>query len=75
MPCIRSKMKKQWFKNYYFQKNGCTLGEVEEYDKVLVDVPCLTDRHSLMEDDNNIFKTGRNKERLRLPELQSQLLM
>lgn len=57
------------------QKNGCTLGEVEEYDKVLVDVPCLTDRHSLMEDDNNIFKTGRNKERLRLPELQSQLLM
>ncbi|XP_047490722.1 5-methylcytosine rRNA methyltransferase NSUN4-like [Penaeus chinensis] len=57
------------------QKNGCIFREAEEYDKVLVDVPCLTDRHSLMEDDNSLFKTSRTKERLKLPELQSQLLV
>lgn len=57
------------------QKNGCIFGKTEEYDKVLVDVPCLTDRHSLMEDDNSIFKTSRTKERLKLPEIQSQLLV
>ncbi|XP_063585289.1 5-methylcytosine rRNA methyltransferase NSUN4-like [Penaeus indicus] len=57
------------------QKNGCLFREAEEYDKVLVDVPCLTDRHSLMEDDNSIFETSRTKERLKLPELQSQLLV
>ncbi|XP_054744956.1 5-methylcytosine rRNA methyltransferase NSUN4 [Anastrepha obliqua] len=46
----------------------------ESYDKILVDVPCTTDRHSLMEDDNNIFKTTRIKERLRIPELQADIL-
>lgn len=44
------------------------------YDKILVDVPCTTDRHSLHVDDNNIFKGGRVKERLRLPEMQSEIL-
>ncbi|KAJ6650179.1 5-methylcytosine rRNA methyltransferase NSUN4 [Pseudolycoriella hygida] len=48
--------------------------EYEMYDKVLVDVPCTTDRHSVMENDNNIFKTTRIKERLRIPELQSAIL-
>ncbi|CRK86493.1 CLUMA_CG000001, isoform A [Clunio marinus] len=48
--------------------------EFGSYDKVLVDVPCTTDRHSVNVDDNNIFKTGRIKERLRLPELQSAIL-
>ncbi|XP_042872301.1 5-methylcytosine rRNA methyltransferase NSUN4-like [Penaeus japonicus] len=57
------------------QNDGCRLGEAEEYDKILVDVPCLTDRHSLMDDDNSLFKTSRTKERLKLPELQSQLLV
>jgi 16S rRNA C967 or C1407 C5-methylase (RsmB/RsmF family) len=41
----------------------------------LVDVPCTTDRHVLHEDDNNIFKGTRIKERLRLPELQTELLL
>lgn len=39
-----------------------------------MDVPCTTDRHSLKENDNNIFKPSRIKERLRLPEFQSDLL-
>lgn len=42
--------------------------------KILVDVPCTTDRHALMEDDNNIFKPTRLKERLQIPELQSAIL-
>ncbi|XP_030756681.1 5-methylcytosine rRNA methyltransferase NSUN4-like [Sitophilus oryzae] len=44
------------------------------YDRILVDVPCTTDRHSLKENDNNIFKPSRIKERLKLPELQAELL-
>lgn len=43
--------------------------------QVLVDVPCTTDRHSVMEDDNNIFSKGRTGERRRLPQLQLQLLL
>ncbi|KAF2979950.1 hypothetical protein EK904_012145, partial [Melospiza melodia maxima] len=43
--------------------------------QVLVDVPCTTDRHSAMEEDNNIFHRRRTKERQMLPMLQLQLLM
>ncbi|KAF5894492.1 5-methylcytosine rRNA methyltransferase NSUN4, partial [Clarias magur] len=46
-----------------------------EFDRVLVDVPCTTDRHSLMEDENNIFKRFRTKERQTLPLLQLELLL
>ncbi|KAL1497628.1 hypothetical protein ABEB36_008556 [Hypothenemus hampei] len=46
----------------------------ENFDRILVDVPCTTDRHSLKENDNNIFKPDRIKERLKLPELQAELL-
>ncbi|NXQ96246.1 NSUN4 methyltransferase, partial [Sagittarius serpentarius] len=45
------------------------------FHKVLVDVPCTTDRHSVMEDENNIFHRRRTKERQMLPMLQLQLLM
>ncbi|XP_060761475.1 5-methylcytosine rRNA methyltransferase NSUN4 [Neoarius graeffei] len=45
------------------------------FDRVLVDVPCTTDRHSLMEDENNIFKRSRTKERQMLPLLQIELLL
>lgn len=48
--------------------------EYGTYDKVLVDVPCTTDRHAVNSDDNNIFKPTRVKERLRLPELQAAIL-
>ena len=48
--------------------------EYGAYDKVLVDVPCTTDRHSVMSDENNIFRSTRVKERLKLPEIQASIL-
>ncbi|NWX39615.1 NSUN4 methyltransferase, partial [Steatornis caripensis] len=57
--------------------DGRDWGQLEggTFHKVLVDVPCTTDRHSVMEDDNNIFHKRRTKERQMLPMLQLQLLM
>ncbi|XP_044076243.1 5-methylcytosine rRNA methyltransferase NSUN4 [Siniperca chuatsi] len=57
--------------------DGTKWGEIERntFDRVLVDVPCTTDRHSLMEDDNNIFSKSRTGERRRLPQLQLELLL
>ncbi|XP_047444464.1 5-methylcytosine rRNA methyltransferase NSUN4 [Mugil cephalus] len=57
--------------------DGTTWEEIESksFDRVLVDVPCTTDRHSLMEDDNNIFSKNRVSERRRLPQLQLALLL
>ncbi|KAM4655063.1 5-cytosine rRNA methyltransferase NSUN4 [Amazona ochrocephala] len=49
--------------------------EGDTFHKVLVDVPCTTDRHSVMEEENNIFHKRRTKERQMLPMLQLQLLM
>ncbi|KAM7324501.1 hypothetical protein ACRRTK_016806 [Alexandromys fortis] len=56
--------------------DGRKWGELEgdTYDRVLVDVPCTTDRHSLHEEENNIFQRSRKKERQMLPVLQAQLL-
>ncbi|XP_020033223.1 5-cytosine rRNA methyltransferase NSUN4 [Castor canadensis] len=56
--------------------DGRKWGELEgdTYDRVLVDVPCTTDRHSLREEENNIFQRSRKKERQMLPMLQVQLL-
>ncbi|XP_055680875.1 5-methylcytosine rRNA methyltransferase NSUN4 [Lutzomyia longipalpis] len=50
------------------------LTEYKKYDKVLVDVPCTTDRHCLNENENNIFKPTRMNERLKIPELQAGIL-
>ncbi|XP_008275991.1 5-cytosine rRNA methyltransferase NSUN4 isoform X2 [Stegastes partitus] len=57
--------------------DGTKWGEIETntFDRVLVDAPCTTDRHSLMEDDNNIFNKIRVGERRRLPQLQLDLLL
>ncbi|XP_078417037.1 5-cytosine rRNA methyltransferase NSUN4 [Cetorhinus maximus] len=57
--------------------DGRHWGEVERntFDRVLVDVPCTTDRHSVLEEDNNIFSRLRLRERQRLPLLQTQLLV
>ncbi|XP_030015292.1 5-cytosine rRNA methyltransferase NSUN4 [Sphaeramia orbicularis] len=57
--------------------DGTKWGEIERdtFDRVLVDVPCTTDRHSLVEDDNNIFSRSRTGERRRLPQLQLELLL
>lgn len=60
----------------YCNKDGIMLPEIFEgqFDKVLCDVPCYTDRHVLFNDDGNIFHNARKKERLRMPERQSELL-
>ncbi|XP_040027962.2 5-cytosine rRNA methyltransferase NSUN4 [Gasterosteus aculeatus] len=57
--------------------DGTKWGDFERntFDRVLVDVPCTTDRHSLTEDENNIFSKSRTSERRRLPQLQLELLM
>lgn len=57
--------------------DGTKWGEIERdtFERVLVDVPCTTDRHSLMENDNNIFNKHRVGERRRLPQLQLELLL
>ncbi|XP_077076646.1 5-cytosine rRNA methyltransferase NSUN4 [Siphateles boraxobius] len=57
--------------------DGRQLGLTEEnrFDRVLVDVPCTTDRHSAMVEENNLFKRSRTKERQKLPLLQTQLLV
>ncbi|KAK6484296.1 5-methylcytosine rRNA methyltransferase NSUN4 isoform X1 [Huso huso] len=57
--------------------DGRRWGELESntFDRVLVDVPCTTDRHSLLEEENNIFTRSRSKERQTLPLLQSHLLL
>lgn len=56
------------------QSDARNWDELEAYDKVLVDVPCTVDRHSANEDENSIFKPSRMKERVQLPELQSEIL-
>ncbi|KAL7741211.1 hypothetical protein ACLKA6_015103 [Drosophila palustris] len=58
----------------FSQSDARNLDEYASYDKILVDVPCTTDRHVLMHQDNNIFKPTRIKERLRIPELQAGIL-
>ncbi|ESO04623.1 hypothetical protein HELRODRAFT_111641 [Helobdella robusta] len=45
------------------------------FDRVLADVPCLNDRHSVTEDENNWFKSSRQAERLLLQQQQQQLLI
>lgn len=66
----------KWQERVIFKRvDGRYFVDDEGFDKVLVDVPCTTDRHSMNEDENNIFRPDRVKERLRIPEMQSQLLV
>ncbi|XP_075037656.1 5-cytosine rRNA methyltransferase NSUN4 [Mixophyes fleayi] len=55
--------------------DGTAWPEEGVYDRVLVDAPCTTDRHSLLEEENNIFHRMRTKERQMLPLLQTRLLV
>ncbi|KAI8478637.1 5-cytosine rRNA methyltransferase NSUN4-like [Branchiostoma floridae x Branchiostoma belcheri] len=57
--------------------DGCRWGKMSpnSFDKVLVDVPCTSDRHSLTHDEKtNIFHVSRLRERTELPDLQVKLL-
>ncbi|XP_046603757.1 5-methylcytosine rRNA methyltransferase NSUN4 [Neodiprion virginianus] len=66
----------QWDKKLVISQNDArAIGEQDKFNKILVDVPCTTDRHSLHENDNNIFKPSRIKERLQLPEMQTEILL
>ncbi|VDP30335.1 unnamed protein product [Soboliphyme baturini] len=48
--------------------------EHDSYDKVLVDVPCTTDRLSSQDASAELFKRNRTKDRLQLPERQMKIL-
>ncbi|KYN41109.1 Putative methyltransferase NSUN4 [Trachymyrmex septentrionalis] len=50
------------------------IDDKDMYNKILVDVPCTTDRHVLHSEENNIFKPQRIQERLKIPELQAAIL-
>lgn len=47
---------------------------VQLFDKVLVDVPCSTDRHALCSHQGSLFSPGRAAARIGLPSTQSRLL-
>ncbi|KAL0966681.1 hypothetical protein UPYG_G00298350 [Umbra pygmaea] len=61
----------------FLHLNDISWGETERdtFDRVLVDVPCTTDRHSVKEEENNIFSRVRTKEKQKLPQLQLELLL
>uniref|UniRef100_A0A8C1XY29 NOP2/Sun RNA methyltransferase 4 n=1 Tax=Cyprinus carpio TaxID=7962 RepID=A0A8C1XY29_CYPCA len=52
--------------------DGQQLGMTEEKSFDRVNVPCTTDRHSTMVEENNIFKRSRTNERQKLPLLQTE---
>ncbi|KAG6447672.1 5-methylcytosine rRNA methyltransferase NSUN4 [Manduca sexta] len=65
----------KWSERVMFKRvDGRVFTDDYGFDKVLVDVPCTTDRHSVNVDENNIFRPDRIKERLKIPEMQSALL-
>lgn len=57
----------------FSNKNACSLVQTDAFDKILVDVPCSNDRHSINASDS-IFKRSRTEERLNLPRVQSDIL-
>ena len=56
------------------RRDGASLEDYEAYDRVLVDAPCYSDRHSVTSDKGNIFVKSEIKNRLKMPEKQSSLL-
>ncbi|VVC29998.1 Hypothetical protein CINCED_3A018641 [Cinara cedri] len=66
---------KSWGSRLVFsQINARNFYEPDTYNKILVDVPCTNDRHNLNINENNMFKSTRTKERLKLPEVQADIL-
>ncbi|XP_033228360.1 5-methylcytosine rRNA methyltransferase NSUN4 [Belonocnema kinseyi] len=57
------------------QNDARIIEDKNVFNKILVDVPCTNDRHSLHSDDGNWFKSVYIKERLKLPELQTDILV
>lgn len=65
----------QWNERLFVtERDARFIDDKDMYNKILVDVPCTTDRHVLHSEDNNIFKPQRIRERLKMPELQADIL-
>ncbi|XP_012223901.1 5-methylcytosine rRNA methyltransferase NSUN4 [Linepithema humile] len=65
----------QWHDRLFVtQQDARFIDDKDMYNKILVDVPCTTDRHVLHSEENNIFKPQRIRERLKMPELQAEIL-
>ncbi|KYN29676.1 PREDICTED: 5-methylcytosine rRNA methyltransferase NSUN4 [Trachymyrmex cornetzi] len=56
------------------ERDARFIDDKDMYNKILVDVPCTTDRHVLHSEENNIFKPQRIRERVQIPELQAAIL-
>ena len=67
-----------FLKNYrnieIYQANQLTEA-VGKFDRVLVDVPCSTDRSSIQNNEGSIFSKGKAKERAKLTTTQKNLLL
>lgn len=65
----------QWEERLFVtERDARFIDDKDMYNKILVDVPCTTDRHVLHSDENNLFKPQRIQERLKIPELQAAIL-
>ncbi|XP_072746444.1 5-cytosine rRNA methyltransferase NSUN4 [Anoplolepis gracilipes] len=65
----------QWHDRLHVtEQDARFIDDKDTYNKILVDVPCTTDRHVLHSEDNNMFKPQRIRERLQIPELQAAIL-
>ncbi|VDK78576.1 unnamed protein product [Onchocerca ochengi] len=49
--------------------------ECNIYDRILVDVPCTSDRLSVNRDDGNLYSTQLTEQRLNLPQVQTRMLV
>ncbi|EFO22986.2 hypothetical protein LOAG_05500 [Loa loa] len=49
--------------------------ECSSYDRILVDVPCTSDRLSVNRDDGNLYSTQLTEQRLNLPQVQTRMLV
>jgi len=58
----------------FTKRSALHLFDYGVYDKVICDVPCFSDRHSLSNEDQNLFASKMAKNRLLLPEQQCDLL-
>lgn len=58
----------------YSCEDGRRLIYPDQFDRILMDVPCSNDRLSVQQNQNSLFSNTRMKERITLPETQTDLL-
>lgn len=59
----------------FMESDGRQLIRPEQFDRVLLDVPCSNDRVSVTVNESSLFNHNRLKERLALPDKQTELLL